>query len=272
MQHFNAAANALFDLVMAPFGHRLAGFDLVLWPVLMGVVALQVYKYVSNQKALARVKSQISMHLLEIRLFSHDLARVLGSTASILVKNTFYLGNHMLPMAVMLVPMVAVMAQLVAHYAYAPSPVGSVELLALELDPDGPVTSKDVSLVLPDGVALDAPPVRTSDGRVFWRLRAEREGDHVLRLQVGGDVLEKGWAVGGEARRVPVKRLRGLEAALYPGEAALPSAAPVRSVALAAHTRELRGLPDGEFGIVAWFLVLSLAAGFALKGLFGVTF
>src|SRR5512134_1077262 len=126
MQTVNGISNAIFDVLMAPLGHARAAFDLLLWPVLMGVVALQAYKYVSNQKALARVKSQISMHLLEIRLFSHDIVQVLRSTGAILLKNTVYLGNHMLPMAVMMVPMVVVMAQLVSHYAYAPSPPGSV--------------------------------------------------------------------------------------------------------------------------------------------------
>jgi hypothetical protein len=239
----------------------------------MGVIALQSYKYVSNQKALARVKSQIAMHLLEIRLFSHDILQVLKSTGSILWKNVFYVGNHMLPMAVMFVPMVVVMAQLVANYAYAPTPVGAVELLRLELDPDAAVGSHDVALELPNGVALDAPAVETADGRVFWRLRAEQPGDHLLQVRVGGDSFEKAWAVGGESRKVPLKRLRSLEAVLYPGEAAIPSGAPVRALEIVPlHTRELSFFPDGEFGIVLWFVGVSLAAGFALRGLFGVTF
>ena len=265
MSAFNGLSNAIFDVLMG----WSVGFDLVVWPVVMGVAALQIYKYVSNQKALARVKSRISMHLLEVRLFSHDIVQVLRSTGAILVQNTLYLGNHLVPMVVMLVPMLAVMAQLVAHYAYAPAPPGSVDLLRVELDPEAP---RDVSLELPAGVALDAPPVRTPDGRVFWRLRAEGEGDHVLRVRVGGDAFEKSWAVGGEPRKIPLKRLRGLEAVLYPGEAALPAAAPLRSLELGVHPRALRFLPDGELGIVLWFLALSLVAGFALRGLFGVTF
>ena len=39
--------------------------------------------------------------------------------------------------------------------------------------------------------------------------------------------------VGGEARKVPVKRLRSIEALLYPGEAAIPSDAPILSIELA---------------------------------------
>jgi uncharacterized membrane protein (DUF106 family) len=270
MQAVNGIANAIFDVLMAPLGHARAAFDLLLWPVLMGVAALLVYKLVSNQKALTRVKSQISMHLLEIRLFSHDILQVLKSTGSILVKNTWYLGNHMLPMAVMMIPMVLVMAQLVANYAYAPAPVGAVEMLRVDLDPE--VSTADVALDLPPGVALDAPAVKTADGRVFYRLRAEEPGDHVMRVTVGGEVYEKTWAVGGEPRKVATKRLRGIEAVLYPAEPALPAASPVRALETPVHTRELRFFPDGEAGIVGWFLLISLAAGFALRGLFGVTF
>lgn len=270
MQLYNRISSAIFDVLLAPFGHEFAAFDLLLWPVVMGVVALVVYKYVSNQAAIARVKRQISMHLLEIRLFSHDIAQVLKSTGSILFKNSIYLGHNLLPMVVMLAPMVALMVQLVSHYAYAPSEPGAVELLELELDPDAAVG--DVALTLPEGVSLDAPPVRSPDGKVFWRLRADQPGDHALSVRVDDEVFEKRWAVGGEPRKVPVKRLRGLEALLYPGEEAIPSGAPVLALELAPHTRELPALfPDGETGILLWSLALSLVAGVALKGVFGVT-
>jgi hypothetical protein len=271
MQTFNQIFNTVFDVVLAPFGHEHAAFDLLLWPALMGVLAIAVYKGVSNQKALTRVKSQIGMRLLEIRLFSHDIAQVLRSTGMILAKNLLYLGNHMIPMLVMFVPFVVILAQLVAHYAYDPSPPGSVELLHVRLDPDAGVASRDVTLSLPEGIALDAPPVATADHQVFWRLRAEEAGDHVLELALGGEVYEKGWAVGGSARRVPLRRLRSLEAILYPGESALPADGPIESIELGVHPRTLGPLPAGELGIVLWTLFLSLAAGFAVKGLFGVT-
>ena len=271
MLTFNRISNALFDVVMAPFGHEHPAFDLLIWPGIMGVLAMAVYKAVSNQKALARVKSQISMRLLEIRLFSHDILQVLRSTAMIVVKNFVYLGNHMLPMVIMLGPFVVILAQLVANYAYDPSPPGSVELLHVQLDPDAQVSARDAALELPDGVALDAPPVATADHQVFWRLRAEQPGDHVLRVSIAGSVYEKGWAVGGAARKVPLRRLRGLEAILYPGEPALPGDGPVLAIELGVHPHALGPLPAGELGIVLWTFALSLVAGFAVKGVFGVT-
>jgi hypothetical protein len=271
MVTFNRIFNAIFDPVMAPFGHAHPAFDLVVWPAVMGVLAMAVYKAVSNQRALTRVKSQIAMRLLEIRLFSHDIFQVLRSTGMIVLKNFVYMGNHMMPMLIMFVPFVIILAQLVAHYAYDPSPPGSVELLHVQLDPQASVSPRDAVLALPTGVVLEAGPVATADHQVFWRLRAEEPGDHVLRVSLGDAVYEKGWAVGGDARKVPLRRLRGLEAVLYPGEPALPGAGPVVAMELGMHPHALGPLPAGELGIVVWTFVFSLVAGFAVKGVFGVT-
>jgi hypothetical protein len=93
----------------------------------------------------------------------------------------------------------------------------------------------------------------------------------VLKVNVAGETYEKQWAVGGAPRKIPVKRLRSWEAVLYPGEAAIPAASPVLALELPIHTRALDLFPEGEFGILMWALVLSLVAGFALKGVFGVT-
>jgi hypothetical protein len=269
---WNAISSAIFDTVLAPFGHGPAWFDLLLWPVLAGMLALVAYKYASNQKGIARAKTRISVGLYEMRLFRHDPLVVLASTAKILFRNVVYVAHNLLPMAVVLLPMLAVLTQLEANYAFAPAPVGSVELLKLELDPKSGVAPRDVKLELPEGVVLDAPPVRTADGEVFWRLRAEAAGDHVLRIHAGDETIEKAWAVGGASRKVPVMRAKGLDAFLYPGEPALAASSPARKIALAYPERDLGWLPGGELGVLATFFGVSLLAGFALKGRFRVTF
>ena len=92
MNRFNAITTALFDPLLAPFGDEHAWFDLIFWSVAGGIVALIVYKYVSNQAGIQRAKNAIKVHLLEIRLFKDDIAVVLGATARILLKNALYLG------------------------------------------------------------------------------------------------------------------------------------------------------------------------------------
>ena len=267
----NAALSAVFDALLAPFGHGPVWFDLALWSVVCGVLALWVYKQVSNQEGIARTKDQIAAQLYEIRLFRHDPVAVLVSTGRVLVRNAVYLAYNLVPMAVLLVPMIAVLAQLEAHYAFDPVPVGTVELLKVKLDPRSGVSPREVKLELPPGVALDAPPVRTPDGEIFWRLRAESPGDHVLTLSAGGRTETKTWSVGGDHRKVSSLRTRSLEAFLYPGEPALPRDSAISRISLASPERSLGPLPGGELGILATFFGLSLIAGFALKGRFGVT-
>jgi hypothetical protein len=269
---WNSISSAVFDRVLAPFGHGPAWFDLVLWPVVAGVLALFVYKHVSNQKGIERVKGLIAGHLYEIRLFRHDPVAVIASTGKVLLRNVVYLAHNVVPLAILLAPMLAVLAQLEANYAFAPAPVGSVALLEVRLDPAKKVPARDARLALPDGVALDAPPVRTADGEIYWRLRATAAGDHAMSLTIGDETLTKTWAVGGEHRKVPVKRIQGWEAFLYPGEPALARGSAVRTIALAYPERELGWLPGGELGVLATFFGISLLAGFVLKGPLGVTF
>lgn len=271
MATWNAATSAVFDTLLAPFGHGPAWFDLLLWPLLAGVLALLVYRRLSNQAGIRRAKDRIAAHLYEIRLFRHDPLAVLAATGRIFARNGVYVGHNLVPLVVLLVPMLAILAQLVAHYAFAPAPVGAVELLAARLDPARGVAPREVRLELPAGVALDAPPVRTADGEIYWRVRADAPGDHVLTLHAAGETLTKGWAVGGQPRKVPVRRTRTWEAILYPGEPALPRASAFRTVAIGYPERDLGPLPAGEIGIVTTFLGVSLLAGFSLKGLFGVT-
>jgi len=61
MNTINAALSAVFDVLLAPFGHRWVAFDLLVWPVVAGVVALLVYKRLSNQAGIARANSASSL-------------------------------------------------------------------------------------------------------------------------------------------------------------------------------------------------------------------
>lgn len=264
---FNQIFTAVFDVLLTPFGFDLYWLDLTVWPVLGGVVALLVYKAVSNQAGITRAKNGIQVHLLEVVLYKDDLLGVLGSTARALGKNAQYVGYNILPMVVMFVPMTIVLVQLVSTYAFAPVAVGETVTLFVHLDKGVP--AKDAALELPEGVLSDAPPVRTPDGEVAWRLRAAAEGDHVLKVRVGDAVEEKTLSVGGAPRKVSPIRTRSWEALLYPAEA-VPTA-PFYSLEIAHPTRQLPLFPDGEEGLLLWFFGASLAAGFALKDKFGVT-
>ncbi|HTE06807.1 MAG TPA: hypothetical protein VK824_11460 [Planctomycetota bacterium] len=275
MNTFNAVTSAIFRVLLAPFGVQRpwsAWVDIILWSVLGGIVALIVYKHASNQKGIARAKNDIKVHLLEIRLYNEDILGVVTATAKILAKNALYVGHNMLPMVVMFVPMMTILFQLEATYAFAPVPVGKVQILEVTLDSGhAGVPATAVTLELPPGLALDAPPVRTAQGQIAWRLRTLAEGDQEVAVHVGDATVTKRIAVGGEPRRVPVMRTKSWEGFLYPGEEGLPKDSPVDTIRWQYPDRDLGWMPGGEGGILAAFFVLSIVAGLALKGLFGVT-
>jgi len=277
MSVFNRISSAIFGTILAPFGAQRtwsAWVDVLVWSVLGGILALLVIKRFSNQKAIAKVKNEIKVHLFEVRLFQDDLLGVLIATGKVLLKNVVYIAHNMLPMVVMLVPMVAILAQLVATYAYAPLPPGSVQIVKASVDTgaDGrPVMpATDVRLETPPGVTLESQ-VRTPDGHIAWRVRLDEPGEHELRIHAGDEVVTKALQVGGAPGRMPVMRTKSWEGVLYPAEPGLPSSSKLSSVQVTYPTRDLGWMPGGEAGILGVFFVLSIIAGLALKGVFGVT-
>jgi hypothetical protein len=271
VQTFNSITSAIFDLVLAPFGHRWAWFDLLFWPVVAGVAALLIYKLVSNQRGIADAKRRIMVNLLEVVLYRENVLGVLGSTLRGLGQNLRYLGYNVVPMLVMIVPMTIILVQLVANYAYAPLARGDVQLLEVQLAPDAPVGPRAVTATFPPGVAVQAGPVRTADGRVVWRLEMLADGDQAITIRAGDETQQKLVAVGDVPQKVPVLRTRSWEALLYPGEAALPAGSAFETIRLSTPERDLSPLPSGEGGILLWFFAASLIAGIALRKRLGVT-
>lgn len=271
MATFNDLTSAILAPLLGWFGPWTAWVDILLWSVIAGVLALVVYKFASNQKGIERTKNDIKVHLLEIRLFQDDILGVVAATAKILVKNVLYIGHQLVPVAIMFVPFMAMVFQLVASYGNEPLPVGTRQVLKVKLDRSiTDVAAREVTLQLPPGVVLDAPPVPVGD-EIAFRLLLEQEGDHEIGIRVGDEVVAKRLAVGGERRRAPVMRSKSWESILYPGEQSLPPSAPVYDARLAYPESDLGWMPGGGLGIMLTFVVVSIVAALALKGVFGVT-
>lgn len=278
MNTFNAIFNAIFDVLLGWFGGASGAVDILLWSLGGGIVALIVYKWVSNQAGIEKAKNDIKVHLLEIRLFQDDIVGVLASTGKILIKNALYIGHNIVPMLVMFVPMMAILFQLEAHYALDPMPVGTTTYLNLTLDRDAApdLAMSDIRLEAPPGVRV-AGMVAGPRTQVCWKIVAEQAGDHELVVHLGDEQVTKGLAVGGEPRKVPYMRTKSWEGYLYPGEAGLDADSAAHELKFQIGDsngypdRDLGFLPGGEFGVLMTFFLVSIAAGLALKGVFGVT-
>lgn len=276
MGTFNSITSAIFDPILGLFGELSAWIDILFWSILGGVVALLVYKHISNQAGIAKAKNDIKVHLMEIRLFQDDFFGVIVATCKILLKNALYIGHNVMPMIVMFVPMMTILFQLEANYAFDPVQPGSTLTLSVTLDAEQTdARGRDIELELPEGLSLVRSSKGRPDGAVF-QIRAEQPSvaDYEIVVRAAGTEEIKRLAVGGGPRKVPYLRTKSIEAFLYPGEAALAGSSPFSEIRFGIDdipARDLGWLPGGEGGILLVFFVLSIVAGLALKGVFGVT-
>jgi hypothetical protein len=270
----NSILTALFDTVYAVLGLGPRWLSLVLLSAVVGVIALIVVRYCSNQAAIGRVKDDIKANMLSLKLFKDELRVVLKAQAR-LVRAGLKMQYYMLPpLLVMFIPFVLIAAQMGLRYQWRPVDPGEPTDLTVRLRPDAPDAALNWVLQAPEGV--EATPsghgVRISADRkaVVWNLTGRRPGRFVLTLQEGDRTVTKEFVVGDGQDRVSPKRPGPslLDRILYPAEQPFGSASVIESIAITYPARE--SWFHGADWWIVWFLVLSIVAALLLKSVFGV--
>jgi hypothetical protein len=241
--------------------------------LLTAVLMLEVYKHTSNQAAIHRAKDLIKAHLLEMRLYQDNMRVTLAAQGSIVKANLVYMAANLKPLAVMIVPLVLILAQLSLWFDRAPLRPGEETLVKARLEAAADPVSAGLELETPPGLEITSPAVRIPDlHEVVWRVKALAPGAGRLVVRTAGRTIEKTVAVGGgPMTKVSALVSRGSiwKQVLYPGEPALPSGQAVRSIEILYPAKSLRAFGLNVHWLVA-YLALSIVFGFAFKGLFKV--
>jgi hypothetical protein len=276
MATLNALLRPVFDLMLSPVSQVSPLVGLTIISLLTAVVMLIVFKWTSNQGALAAVKRQIHAGLFEIRLFNDDLILILKSQFEVLRHNLTYLRLSMAPMLWMIVPLTLMVAQLQFHYGYSGLQPGAASILKVDLSAgDGaPMGRPDATLGVPEGLRVETPALWIPAKRqLVWRIAADTPGAYEVTVVVDGKSEAKSVRVGdGIVRRSPIRVSPSfLDLLLYPAESPLPADSPFQSISVAYPDRDIDmfGVWGGHWLIV--FMVLSIAFAFALRNVFGVT-
>jgi uncharacterized membrane protein (DUF106 family) len=272
MSVVNAALGAAFGILLRPFEglHPLVGLSVV--SLLAAVLVLLVFKATSNQEALLAVKRQIHACLFEIRLYNDDFPAIFRAQAEALGWNLRYLLLSLVPLAVMMVPLVLVMAQLHGWYGFRGLAPGETALVKAELRHND-ASKPGASLEVPAGLRVETPAVWVAEqGELAWRIRAERPGTYEVRVTVGDRVDTKRIVVSdATTRRSPIRVDSGwLAQLLSPWETPLPDTSPVRSIAVTYPERDIDVFGWGIHWLIVFF-VLVIVFAYMLRGLFGVT-
>ena len=266
----NSVLTPIFDVICWPFRALAPIWALAVISFASGIFLVWLFGKTSDQDRIREVRDRIRGNLIGVRLFQHDIGVVLSLQGKIFGDTFRFMGLALVPLLIMLVPVLLIMTQLQLRFDVRPLEVGE-PVLVKALVREASTLDRAVALEVPDGVTVETPPVNIRSTReIVWRLRVDRPGDHTLVVRVGDAVLEKQIVAGRGWGPVPYLRSgHALDTLLYPGEPPIAADHPIEAVEVAYPPQDLRLLGVG----VNWFmgfLILSMACGFAFKGVLGV--
>lgn len=267
MAYFNYLITGFFDVLLWPFRTLPPVWGLAFVSVLTGVAMLLIFKLTSRQDRIRAAKDLIKGYLLQIRLYRDDLGVMFDAQKGILKANLIYLKYSIVPILFILPLVILIMVQLNLRYGAAPAEPGRPFIVKAVFD--GPIPD-DVSLSGGGEFVLETPPVRIERLReVDWRIRADGPVNGTLSVTANGKYVSKTVVVGnGPVRHIPGKRTSGtLDQLMFPGEPPLEKGCGIRSIEVIYPPPELYIFGIGFHWVVVFFAV-SVAGGFAFKGLF----
>jgi len=268
------AVTRFFDVVLSPFAAMPPAVGLLVVSIVTGVVMLLIFGKTSNQAMITATKDKLKAYIMEMWIFRNDTRVMFSAIGSVIRNNLAYLRHSLRPLVFIFVPVLLIMIQLGIRYANEPLAPGDVAVVTARLRGDVRASESGVELAVPEGVSAVSAPLRIdATGEILWQIRAEDSGVHELRLSAPEGDVSKRLVVGegtGVVALASTKAPAGSwDAFLYPSEPPVPRGSSIRSVSVEYPVRE-----GVLFGLdVHWlltFFVVSVAAGFALKGVFGI--
>jgi hypothetical protein len=203
----NSVANALGQWLLAPIGVLPGWLSATLVAAGTGVLMLAVFKYTSHQRAIKRVRDDISANLLALKLFKESVRVALQAQARLLIDAVWLLFLALVPTAVMVLPAILCLGQLSLWYQQRPLRVGEEAVVTMKLNGDADALFHQVSLRPTNAVETSIGPVHVlSKQEICWKIKARESGYHHLVFQVGDQTIDKELAVGDGFMRVSVQR------------------------------------------------------------------
>ena len=272
--NINLAISKLFDLILAPFASLAPFWGLAAVSFITGAIMVGIFKFVSNQDGIRKAKAKVRGYFLEVWLYKHEFSTVMGTIGRILKANLVYMKYAVSPLIVLMIPVIMIMVQLNLHYGFYPLRPGETMLMTVKWEDSAAL--RDTTLIAEGSktIKIDGTPVRViSKNEATWRIKAGSPGQDQIKISWNGGEIAKNVVVG----RKKVARLSNqrsgtgslADAFFNPGEKPVPASSTVIKITLDYPERmiEILGM---EMHWIIIFFVLSIVAGFALKGVFKV--
>jgi uncharacterized membrane protein (DUF106 family) len=267
----NSITNALGDLFLAPVSNVPGWFSITVISGVMGVLLLVIFKYTSNQAAIAGIRDDVKANMLAIKLFKDNFRVIVRSQAKVFFSSFKLLYHSIVPMLVMVMPVSLVMAQMGLWYQARPVHLKDAPVIVkLKLN-SNVMDWPQVTLNERQSVKIIAGPVRVvSRKEIYWKIKPLRNGYHYLTFQVGNQKAEKQFAVGSGFMRLSLKRPgpEFIDTLLFPLEKPFAHDAAIHSIGIDYPERESRIY--GKDWWIVYFFITSIVSALIFKPLIKV--
>lgn len=232
----------------------------------MGVIFLLIYKYTSNQAAIGKVKDNIKAQMLAMKLFKDSISVTLQAQRKVFKNALLLLFYSIRPMAVMIVPVLFILAQMALWYQAKPLSVGQESVITIQLNNSPDSSILDVSLQPSDAFTVLTGPVKVlSKSEVIYKIKADQNGLHKIVFTAGNETVEKELAVGDSFMPVSAKRpgQQWTQILSNPSEKPFSNDSVVKSISIQYPDRI--SYTSGKTWWVVYFFGCSMIAAFIVK-------
>lgn len=254
----NAGATALCSALFACIALVPGWLSLAFISAALGVFLLVIFKYTSNQQAIARVRDDIKADLLAVKIFKDNVAVTLKSQGRVFICSFKLLFYSIIPMMIMIIPVSLILAQMGAWYQARPAgPEDEPVTVKVTLNSSAESWPAVTLSALPAAITTVGPIRILSKKEIYWKIKPLKEGYHTLLFQAGTRQFEKQLAVGSGFMRLSPKR-PGPDFAdmlLYPLEKPFPDNSTIRSISIEYPARSSR-----IYGTDWWMLTFFIAS------------
>lgn len=273
MEFFNSIATKLFSLALQPLAGLSPVWGLSFISIVAGVILVVIYGRISNQAALRTVKKRITAGVYESVLFRHDLRTSLKAQCGMLLGGVRYFALAVPPLIVLLIPSLAILAQLNLRYGARPLQTGEHAIVSVALSTEEALFETELTST---SQALQlTPPLRDLESQsVSWRVDAkgtESVKPTDLLLSVNGTPAAQALYTGSQPHTLPTAQYSSpWWQFLYPGATVQEELRPyVNAITISYPEQELT-IAGATVHWLLFFVIVSIASGLIASKVIGI--
>jgi hypothetical protein len=281
LQKINHAFTRFVDVILYPFGFLGDFWALLFLSILLALIVLIIFKYISSPSRIKDTKNKIKSSILAIRLYKDFWRVITGSFLKSLFYTLKYFMLNIGPVLIILPVLFPFFVQMDVRYGMRPLKPDEIFVLKAQFNSD----LKDLNIRLLDSESFKPvmKPVfinayldeeRTRPVReVNWKLKCLKPGQADIRIEINGKTVRKNLHIGGKTRALSNRKLARSSWAhfIYPAEKLIEEPGPVRALSLRYPGKSISVLGIRMHWLII-HLVLIVVFVLALRKRFGVEF